>query len=82
MRGRDHAADMLLVQKKKFDMPIGPPPGVKRRVLEVDVCQLSWEVSQPKLAFDDLYREWCWALADRARRELPSEGSNVSGGGR
>ena len=33
-------------------------------------------------AFDDLYREWCWALADIARRELPSHGSNVSGGGR
>ena len=70
------------MQKNEFNMPTGPPAGVKRRVLEVDVCQLSCEVSQPKLAFDDLYREWCWALADRARRELPSEGSNVSGAGR
>ena len=33
-------------------------------------------------AFDDLYREWCWALAAIARRALPSHGSNVSGGGR
>ncbi len=30
---------------------------------------------------DDLYGQGRWVLADRARRELPSDGSSVSAGG-
>ncbi len=39
---------------------------------------LYWEVFLPKLLLDDLCGQWHWALADRARRELSSDGSNVS----
>ncbi len=51
------------------------------RVLEVDFEQLSWEVFEPKLALDDLYGQGYRVLADRARRDLLNEGSNVPGGG-
>ncbi len=51
--------------------------GLLRSILD----QLSWEVFQPKLAFNDLDGYWYRALVGRARRGLPREASNVSVGG-